>query len=194
MRGDADVTGDVHLAQLIDAAATARQVEQLLRGDLELVELLRSITKVASQALPVAVLAVEREELDGSFRRYDAEQPDGRPLSEPSAPGPHRWVLPLSDDESSPLLVVELSDGEVVVSREIREMFAMLLREARPVVERLLDLHIARQTEAPWCHTATHDSLTGLESRGTLDLTADLSEPTAVLMVDLDEFKKVNDT
>lgn len=185
---------DTHLALLVDAAATARRVEDLLRSDLELVELLRTITETASKVLPIDALAVERCEADGSFRRYDVDHPEGVTITAPSTASDRSWVLPLTDEPDCPLLVAELSASGADLPAEILEMFAMLLPEARPVVERLLDLHVALQEGAAWRHTATHDPLTGLESRRTLDLDATTDGPTAVLMLDLDEFKQVNDT
>ena len=185
---------NAHLARLVEAATAARRIEDLLRSDLELVELLRSIAETAASVLPITALAIERQEADGVFRRYDVDHPDGVAIAGPSESDHRSWALPLSDEPHCAVLVTELSSSDVEIPSEITHMFAMLFPEARQVVERLLDLHVVLEEGAAWRHTATHDPLTGLESRGTLDPHTSPVEPTAVLMIDLDEFKQVNDT
>ena len=184
---------DVHLALLVDAAAAARRVEAVLRSDIDLVGLLDAVCDIAGTVLPIASLAVERREADRTFRRYDTAAADGEQIDGPSRAGPTRWVVALTDDEPDSQLVVELTGAGSDTPPEILQMFAMLLPAARPVVERMLDLHVAETEREEWRRSASLDPLTGLENRQLLDIRSSLDHPVAVLMIDLDGFKQIND-
>lgn len=184
---------DVHLARLVEAAAAARRVEAVLRSDIDLVGLLGAVCDIAGSVLPIASLAVERREADGTLRRYDTSAADGKRIDGPSRPGPTRWVVALSDDDADSQLVAELIGEGNETPAEILQMFAMLLPAARPVVERMLDLHVAETEREEWRRSASLDPLTGLENRQLLDIRSTVDHPVAVLMIDLDEFKQIND-
>jgi diguanylate cyclase (GGDEF)-like protein len=82
------------------------------------------------------------------------------------------------------------------VQLEVMELFA---DQAAIAIEHARMHSALRDREAEARHSATHDPLTGLANRDLLMSTADrlAGEPgseVAVLMVDLDRFKRVNDT
>ena len=71
-------------------------------------------------------------------------------------------------------------------------------RRLESVMVRMQMLHLAEENERVG-HAATEDALTGLGNRRRLDsaleeLSANPTEPTCLLFVDLDRFKEVNDT
>ena len=108
------------------------------------------------------------------------------PLTAPSG----EWIGVLSVD----LPVTGRRPGPVQL--EVMELFA---DQAAIAIEHARMHSALRDREAEARHSATHDSLTGLANRDLLMSTADrlAGEPgseVAVLMVDLDRFKRVNDT
>jgi two-component system, cell cycle response regulator len=184
---------DAHLARLIDAAAAARRMENELRDAIGLVELLAVSCDILGSVFPVSAVAVERREIDGTTLRYDQSHPDGNVIPWLTARSPTQWILELTDAELTQQVVVEIADGGGPVEREILELFTRLLPSVRTVVERMLDLHLAQREREAWRQSASVDPLTGLENRQLLDIRSSLDHSTAVLMIDLDEFKQIND-
>lgn len=184
---------DTHLAKLIDAAGAARRIESVLRDADDLVALLDDCLDTLGRVFPVMNLAVERSETDGTIRRYDSLHPDGDVIAHLTPRGPTQWVLPLTDDPAGPQLVTELAHAGQYVEPELLELFSPLLPAARSATERMLDLHIAEREREAWRKTASLDPLTGLENRQMLDIRSSLDHASAVLMIDLDDFKEIND-
>lgn len=184
---------DAHLARLIDAAAAARQVEDALREATELVGLLDDACDILGRVFPVTAVAVERREDDGSIRRYDRVDPHGEEIAEFTPRNRLDWILDLGVSPLRAQLVVALADVEQTVEPEIRELFTRLLPAIRSVTRRMLDLHVAERERESWRETASLDPLTGLHNRQLLDVRSSLADRSAVLMIDLDGFKQVND-
>ncbi|GIE33761.1 hypothetical protein Ait01nite_068060 [Actinoplanes italicus] len=95
---------------------------------------------------------------------------------------------------SATVVVVAVSLTAIVVGRQILAFYdnARLLRELDASLEEV------RQAQAQLAHQADHDSLTGLANRRFFErrLSASLvaGQPFAVVLIDLDDFKGVNDT
>ncbi len=95
----------------------------------------------------------------------------------------------------------ELSTGAIDLIRAINILFTTLLMFAFSCLF-ILEIHSLIKklnlTNEQLNFTATHDSLTGLYNRnclrGTLDELEHSDEPFCLVMGDLDDFKKVNDT
>jgi len=110
---------------------------------------------------------------------------DGAPPS-PSSPWQREVILEAHSDSPRTL--------DMKVSRfplEGRDLHVVFLR----------DITVSKQQHAALEHQATHDSLTGLPNRFLLRIKMgdtlrqkDAVSPAALLMVDLDRFKEVNDT
>jgi len=97
----------------------------------------------------------------------------------------------LSDDE--PIGVVAVADRQGAASRFSADDESRLgnIVEQLAIAVRKVQLHVQIQ------HDATHDRLTGLLNRHYLEAWVGQvvdDEPAAVLMIDLDRFKEVNDT
>lgn len=184
---------DAHLARLIDAAAAARRMEHALRDANELVALLAESCDILGSVFPVTAVTVERSEADGTIRRYASGRPDGDSIEAFTPRSTTRWVLPLTAGEQGAQLVVEVANDPPLIEPEVLEMFTRLLPSVRSVVERTLDLHVAQREREAWRQSASVDPLTGLENRQLLDVRASLGYVSAVLMIDLDGFKDIND-
>jgi diguanylate cyclase (GGDEF)-like protein len=95
---------------------------------------------------------------------------------------------------SATVVVVAVSLTAIVVGRQILTFYdnARLLRELDASLEEV------RQAQEQLAHQANHDSLTGLVNRRLFErrLAESLAagEPFAVVLIDLDDFKGVNDT
>lgn len=187
---------DVHLARLIDAAGAVRRIEVALDSDSSLHDILHHIERELETVLPIDSMAVEATDVDGSIIRFDEAHPGGTVVAERTAADEHAWVVALSEDS-------EVTDHAAVVFHvvnpadvpsEIVAMLSMITPRARIVVAKTLELRRTAEELETWHHSATHDPLTGLANRRRLDDIAPRPGDTAVLMVDIDLFKQVNDT
>ncbi len=117
------------------------------------------------------------------------------------------------DDLEGPAWLASLSDGSVRrVSRECRYLrsdgtviwvrvhIGVIQDDGRAIfyTAQIEDITGAKEAEAKLIHQADHDALTGLPNRKAfaerVTAALDAGAPTALLFVDLDRFKLVNDT
>ncbi|SDC50716.1 putative bifunctional diguanylate cyclase/phosphodiesterase [Paraburkholderia lycopersici] len=125
---------------------------------------------------------------------------NGTPL--PTAKRPSMRALETGKPVIGETVGLELADGEIVWVREnVLPIFRSGEREAISVVVSFTDIGPVREAQQQLRYLATRDALTGLYNRTFLAErmhalleTASCSARPALLFVDLDGFKKVNDT
>ncbi|MDQ1395684.1 MAG: hypothetical protein QOG64_943, partial [Acidimicrobiaceae bacterium] len=188
--GDALLEGRV-LVTLLEQARELMHAESawlLLAGeDGSLVRLETDGTEVVSRPL-----AVDDEQLHGTA--HESDQPRVVHASRPAIVGPL-----LGSAGPVGTLVVADRSGEVrPFAEEDLQLFATLANHASVALENADLVDRLRQQAAASRHQSLHDSLTGLPNR--LMFTQQLEQglaagaALAVLLLDLDRFKEVNDT
>ncbi|WP_445503714.1 putative bifunctional diguanylate cyclase/phosphodiesterase [Microvirga sp. G4-2] len=155
--------------------------------------------------------------LDGSFLGQLSQQNliEGLRFSQVNEPGESEVCVPLTSDEGNLIgyfiwrpelpgttILRVISPSIAVVCVLIIGVMTLLARSLRRSMAKLRKaIAELRASEAQAHHLAFHDILTGLPNRALFDASLDRAlagarpgEPLAILMLDLDRFKHVNDT
>ena len=187
--------GDRDLGALFQASDMERKLEQALLASASLPVLAERALSVLREHLPVTGLeAYVATEDEGLVLFADTDQFAGTPVSaNPRRSG--QPFLSLGGDGTLPPTRVYLLLAE---DAELPRQFATaLVRLAEPIrvafIEHLQQRHARQDHQRMLTQTMT-DHLTGLHNRRILDGLYAASEPGAVLMIDLDRFKEINDT
>ncbi len=186
--------GDLDLGALLQASDMERKLEQALLASASLPVLAERALGVLREHLPVTGLeAYVATEDEGLVLFADADQFAGTPVSA----NPHRTgepFLSVGGDGTLPPTRVYLLLAE---DAELPRQFATaLVRLAEPIrvafIEHLAQRRAHQDHQRMLTETMT-DHLTGLHNRRILDGLYAASDPGAVLMIDLDRFKEIND-
>ena len=185
---------DLDLRALLQAAAMERKLEHALLASASLPVLAERALGVLREHLPVIGLeAYVVTEDEGLVLFADADQFAGTPITA----NPHRSSEPflsIGGDGTLPPTRVYLLLAE---DAELPRQFATaLVRLAEPIrvafIEHLQQRRARQDHERMLAETMT-DHLTGLHNRRILDELYAASDPGAILMIDLDRFKPIND-
>jgi two-component system cell cycle response regulator len=184
---------DAHLAQILMVAATIRRIEEILEEAIPLDDILRKVGGELRGLIPLERFWVEVGSAP-RIVRFDIEHPDGIEQSEATVGGPHQLVLDLPDDHDDPHLAVVLeTTSEPDLTSELMSLVGLVARSVHHVADRALEHREQLKREIELRAETLTDPLTGLLNRRALE---DFSVPltdTAVLMIDIDHFKYVND-
>ena len=184
---------DTHLARLLAAAAAVRRIEHTLELPIALGEALELVAIELRSVLPLDRFWVEVGAAP-NIVRFDADHPNGIEQAERSTPAPLRLVLDLPDGHDEPhVAVVFETSEEWDLASETMSLLAMLAARVHHVADEALAHREVLAREAALRSAALTDELTGLGNRRALDQFADVPTPAAVLMIDIDRFKQIND-
>lgn len=184
---------DTHLARLLAAAAAVRRIEHTLELPIALGEALELVAADLRSVVPLDRFWVEVGAAP-AIVRFDAEHPTGVEQTEPSVPGARCLVLDLPDGHDEPHVAVVLETSEPWdLASETMSLLSMLATRVHHVADEALAHREVLAREAALRSAALTDSLTGLGNRRALDQFHDLPSPAAVLMIDIDRFKQIND-
>jgi two-component system, cell cycle response regulator len=184
---------DGHLAQLLTAAAGVRRIEEILESDRSLATMLADIGEELGQLVPLEEFWAEVGSGD-TVVRIDAAHADGVPVPgwTTAGDGLAVIVLPHGHDVWHVAIVLR-TDRPWVPSAELTALFAMLTLPVRHVAAEFMRDWQSRGRERVLREVAVSDPLTGLPNRRMLDELQLDHAHRAVLMIDIDHFKDVND-
>ncbi len=184
---------DTHLARLLQIAAGVRRIEDILELPIPLGEALATVADELRLLLPLDRFWVEVG-AEPDLVRFDEVHPDGLDLATHTESGPRCLVLHLPDGHDAPhVAVVLITREEYTLAPELVALLAMIAQRVHHVADEAIERrsHLARvrrlRTEADT------DPLTGLLNRRALDSFTGVPTNAAVLMIDVDHFKQVND-
>ncbi|MEN9647111.1 MAG: hypothetical protein RL238_3780 [Actinomycetota bacterium] len=184
---------DTHLARLLAAAAAVRRIEHTLELPIALGEALELVANDLRSVLPLDRFWVEVG-APPNIVRFDVDHPNGIEQTERSPSGPLRLVLDLPDGHDEPHVAVVLETSEHWdLANETMSLLAMLAARVHHVADEALAHRDVVAREAALRSAALTDALTGLGNRRAFDQFADVPVPAAVLMIDIDRFKQIND-
>ena len=187
---------DEHLSRLLDIAAAVRRIGATLDNAESLEEMEESLLGDLGHFMPAVAVSLEAETPSGSVLSFARENHFGGEITDrwtTSGPDTVTLELPRRGDEPKYSVVITLSEP-ATVEGEAATMLASVAHHARRVVAHASEMRVAGLTNEQLLDTAQHDPLTGLLTRRSLDELAAVGGAGAVIMVDIDHFKVVNDT
>jgi diguanylate cyclase (GGDEF)-like protein len=186
---------DTHLARLLEVAAGVRRVEDLLDLPIPVGEMMQRVANELSLVLPLTHFWVETVGHDGTIVRFDQDHEVGETAESWTIATDSVHVLTLSGAPTDAKVIVAFdTDAEWELSPEVSVLLAMLATRVRKVVDDALKVRDADVVAQHLRDEAMHDPLTGLLNRRAMAEPVRLSEPAAVLMIDIDHFKRINDS
>ncbi|MGC8498797.1 MAG: diguanylate cyclase [Acidimicrobiales bacterium] len=186
--------GDLDLGALLQASDMERKLEQALLASASLPVLAERALGVLREHLPVTGLeAYVATEDEGLVLFADADQFVGSPVSA----NPHRSGEPFlsvgGDGTLPPTRVYLLLAEDAELPRQFATALVRLAEPIRVAFIEHLQQRRARQDHQRMLTETLTDHLTGLHNRRILNGLYAASDPGAVLMIDLDRFKEIND-
>lgn len=184
---------DTHLAHLLAAAAAVRRIETTLEMPIPLGEALELVAADLRGVLPLDRFWVEVG-TPPSLVRFDQANPEGVEQLERTPHGPLQLVVDLPDGHDEPHVAVVLETSEPWdLAGETLSLLGLLASRVHRVADEALARRELLAREAVLRSAALTDALTGLGNRRAFEQFRDLPESAAVLMIDVDRFKHVND-
>jgi diguanylate cyclase (GGDEF)-like protein len=184
---------DGHLAELLSAAAGVRRIEEILESDRTIAELLADVGHELAQLVPLEEFWAEVGQGD-TVVRFDATSAEGVAVPGWTGGGDRVSVIVLPRGHDSWRVAVVLRTSRAwAPSAELTALLAMLTLPVRHVAAAFMRSWEARGRERLLREEAVSDPLTGLPNRRALDAVELHRGRTAVLMIDVDHFKQVND-
>jgi diguanylate cyclase (GGDEF)-like protein len=173
---------DEDVAELLRYAVTLRRVQSLVSEAAGLHELMDHVERLLSELMGVRSVVLSFELEDGAAVRVGGAVGSG--------PGRH-FALP----GGSPPAVLEVDlapEAEDELNVELESLLEQVAVALRGALDRHVELRRQQLEHDRLRAQAVLDPLTSLHNRHALDA-VDLDEPHAVLLVDVDHFKVVND-
>jgi diguanylate cyclase (GGDEF)-like protein len=184
---------DAHLAQLLAAAAGVRRIEEILGSDRQLGTMLADIGEELGQLVPLEEFWAEVGRGD-TVVRIDAAHSDGVQATCWTAADDGVAVIVLPHGHDVWNVAIVLRTGRPwAPSAELTALLAMLTLPVRHVAAEFMRDWQSRGRERVLREVAVSDPLTGLPNRRGLDELELDNVHRAVLMIDIDHFKDVND-
>jgi two-component system, cell cycle response regulator len=185
---------DGHLAQLLAAAAGVRRIEAILESDRSPGAMLADVGEELALLVPLEEFWAEVGHGD-TVVRFDPTSADGVAVDGWTEPDDCRAVIVLPHGHDLWRVVIVLRTAQPwAPSAELTALFAMLTLPVRHVAAEVMRGWESRGRERALREVAVSDPLTGLSNRRALDdLELDHTR-RAVLMIDVDHFKAVNDS
>ncbi len=187
---------DTHLARLLTIAAGVRRIEDILDLPTPLGEMVPPISAELSEFMPLEEFWVEVLDSHGGIVRFDEREVTGIGLDRWTEPADTVTVLELPGGQAeghTRLAIVLRTRQHWELAPEFSVLFSMMAARARKAVEEALRNREAHLTALHLRDEATHDPLTGLLNRRALLVARQFAGDAAVLMIDIDHFKQVND-
>jgi diguanylate cyclase (GGDEF)-like protein len=186
---------DTHLATLIEIAAAVRRVEDVLDLIIPLPDMMDQVAAELSAVLPLSGMWAEIDDLDEHIVRFDRDHELGQ-LTDgwtPTTELLHPLTLPSHPGDPKVTIVLETSTPWVLMP-EFEVLLNMVAVRVRKVVDEAMRNRHAHLVELGLREEVLHDPLTGLLNRRALAEPRRLTGPAAVLMIDIDHFKRINDS
>lgn len=192
---------DTHLRRLLEVATAVRHVEEALQ-DGSAPELVSEIAaRELGAILPVDHVWLEVAEESGRSApdtvalRFSTEDPElGHHRGAFTSQDSRHVTVPVTlDDGRAAAAVVSLRE-DIEIPAELTSMFATLAPAVRAECSALLLEYEAESRNRLLADAAYTDPLTGVANRRALDEVLRPPCPDGVLMLDIDHFKRVNDT
>lgn len=184
---------DLDVARLLRVSSALRRITDALVMAHDFPELAATTERILPDLLPVVGLELYVELDDHTWLRLSgADDWTGEETAAlPPRPEPG-LELPLPGVGARAVAVVELSEP-ADVGGDLIEMFGQLGPALRVALDRHLEVRAARLNAELTDDRSRHDPLTGLYNRRGLELIDPTDARLAVLMIDIDHFKRVND-
>ena len=185
---------DIHLATLLAAAALERNLARAILSTASLPELAERATTLLREHLDVErIEAYVRSDSEGLLRFAPDERYAGTPVASIS-PDAGTTFLDLASDEHTPAIRVYLvlANGQSLPRQFARAMVQLSRPIQVALVEHLAHRDADRERARIIAESLT-DPLTDLANRRALNDTHLANDPSAILMVDVDRFKAIND-
>ena len=185
---------DAHLAHLMGVAAAVRRVEDVLDLVLPLSERMDRVATELAAILPLRRLWAETGDGHGRILRIDRDRELGDFIDTwtPTTDLLHPLTLPQRAGDTKVTIVLETFEPWALTP-ELEVLLNMVAMRVRKVVDETMRIREARLVELDLREETMHDPLTGLLNRRALAQPMPLFEPAAVLMIDIDHFKRIND-
>lgn len=185
---------DTHLARLLTVAGSIRRIEDILEEVSTFDTKIRQIERELMTIMPLESVAVDTRVGD-QWLRFDADNPIGKEVEGPSQADDTHLTLQMRDRPDAPdLLVVLQTSGPFTPMSELDHLLHLVAGRIRHVIDEAIDHRMFLERELNLRTAANTDPLTGLLNRRALDEWAAVPPSAAVLMVDIDRFKAINDT
>ncbi len=182
---------DLDIARLLKVSSTLRTMIEALIMAHDIPELARVAERVLPEVIPVDSIELYADGDEGLLRFASDNRYAGAPGAPPT-PSADSLVLPIPGDGPTATLVLHTT-GPVDRVNELNDMFLKLAPAVRAALNRHFEQLKAEHEHDQLRATATHDALTGLYNRHALDVLARPDDSFAVLMIDIDLFKRIND-
>ncbi len=185
---------DRHLRTILQAADLERNLARTLLSTSELGELADRASAILREYLPVErIEAYVATDAEGILRFAADENYEGTPV-EAYPEGANSPYLALAPAEDAPPIRVYLVLGaQASLPRQFARTLVQLSRPIQlAVAEHLLRRSANRERERILAETMS-DPLTGLSNRRALGDPHLANDPSAILMIDVDRFKEIND-
>ncbi len=184
---------DTHLARLLAEASCVRRIEQVLEQTLPLGEAMTRVGAELRSILPLHDFWVEVGTAP-HIVRFDHVHPEGLDQDRQSEGTSTLQVLHLHDEQNEPhVAVVMRADEDWTIGAEMRALLGMIASRVHHVADEALERRAVTERERALVAAAHSDPLTGLRNRRALDALVAVPVNAAVLMIDVDHFKRVND-
>lgn len=187
---------DQHLGRLLEIAAAVRRIGATLDNVDSLDQMEESVLGDLGHFMPAVAVSLEAELPSGdvvSFARTNGFTGEVNDEWTTSSPDTIVYELPRVGDDPRYSVVITIS-GPASIEGEAATMLAAVAHHARRVVAHASETRVAELANERLLDTAHRDPLTGLLNRRALDELFDDRRARAVVMVDIDHFKTVNDT
>ena len=185
---------DLHLATLLAAAALERDLARAILSTSDLPELAARATMLLGEHLDVErIEAYVHSDTEGLLRFAPDEDYVGTPVASiPHNAGTPFLDLPGTGDTPSIRVYLVLADGAALPREFARAMVQLSTPTQVAVAKHLAHRNAQRDREHIIAQSLT-DPLTDLANRRALSDAHLASDPSAILMIDLDHFKAIND-
>ncbi len=188
--------GDIHLARLLSVSAAVRRIGDAIEAATSLGDALDAVTAELVGVAPLRELWIETAGPDETILRFDTSANKGGATIEAwTTPHAGVTVLELRGGTGQPrVAVVMVTDDDWSPIREVGLMVSMVAGASRNLIAQAVASRGVEQLERELREQAQRDPLTGLLNRRALQQPGSSPGAEALMMIDIDHFKVVNDT